>query len=87
MPSVDDAPLDGRLEARDRLRHDLKSPLTTISGRAQLLERVARRSTTMTATERAAMLAGLATIEAAVLVLVATIDAIGAEEAGPSPRP
>jgi hypothetical protein len=52
-------------------------PLTTIYGRSQLLARSIRRSPTLTAGERERLLAGTLAIEAAVLALVALIDAIG----------
>ena len=58
------------------VRHALKTPLTTIYGRAQLLARVVRRSPSLTEAERASMLDGLATIDAAVHELVRQIDAI-----------
>ena len=37
----------------DQLRHDLKTPLTTIHARAQLLERAIRRSPSLPEDERA----------------------------------
>ena len=61
----------------DQLRHDLKTPLTTIHGRAQLLERAIRRSPSLPEDERARMLAAVVTIEAAVRVMVPLIDSIG----------
>ena len=61
----------------DQLRHDLKTPLSTIYGRAQLLGRAVSRSPTLAYEERAKMLAGLATIEAAVREMVTRIDNIG----------
>jgi len=59
-----------------QLRHDLKSPLTTILGRAHLLTRTVRRSRTLTDDERARMLEGLAAIDAAVVAMVVIIDDI-----------
>jgi K+-sensing histidine kinase KdpD len=61
----------------DQLRHDLKTPLTTIHGRAQLLERAIRRSPSLPEDERARMLAAVVTIEAAVRAMVPLIDSIG----------
>ena len=81
MSLVDNTAPDEAAEARDRLQHDLISPLTTISGRAQLLARMIRRSATLTEPERSTLLDGLATIEAAVRTLVSRIDAFGREEA------
>jgi signal transduction histidine kinase len=61
----------------DQLRHELKTPLTTIHGRAQLLERAIRRSPSLPEDERARMLAAVVTIEAAVRAMVPLIDSIG----------
>ena len=57
----------------DQFRHDVVSPLTTIRARAQMLTRTVRRSS-LTDEEQAKLLAGLASIEAAVLAAVAAID-------------
>ena len=81
MSLVDNTAPDEAAEARDRLQHDLVSPLTAISGRAQLLARMIQRSATLTEPERGTMLNGLSTIEAAVHSLVTRIDAFGREEA------
>jgi nitrogen-specific signal transduction histidine kinase len=62
------------LNAVDQLRHDLKSPLTTIYGRAQLMTRTVQRSTTVSEEERAKLLAGLTVIESSVQRLVSVID-------------
>lgn len=69
------------LDRHDQLRHDLKTPLTTISGHAQLLGRAIRRSPSLTDEERARMVASLATIEEAVRVMVTSIEAMGREGA------
>ena len=58
----------------DRLRHDLRSPLTTIRGRAYLLARAVRRTPSLTDDERTRMLAGVAAIETAVAAMVVVID-------------
>jgi signal transduction histidine kinase len=79
MAPADVPPPDHSLDAHDQLQHDLKAPLTIVYGRAQLLARAIRRSPALSAAERAGMLAGLGTIEAAVLALVATIDTMGHE--------
>ncbi len=63
----------------DQLRHDLRTPLTTIRGRASLLGRAVRRSSSLNDAERTRMLDGLAAIEAAVLVLVAVINGMSRE--------
>jgi signal transduction histidine kinase len=61
----------------DQLRHDLKTPLTTISGHAQLLARAIRRSPSLADNERARILESLTTIEVAVREMVAVVDDIG----------
>jgi hypothetical protein len=81
MTLLDNTVPDEAAEARARLRHDLISPLTVISGRAQLLSRMIQRSTSLTEPEQGAMLDGLAAIEAAVPTLVTRIDAFGREAA------
>jgi signal transduction histidine kinase len=60
----------------DQLRHDLKSPLTTIHARAQLLGRAVQRASSLTDEESMRMLAGLVEIQAAVREIVAVIDAM-----------
>ena len=73
----------------DELRHELKNPLTTIHGRAQLLARAVRRSPSLADEEQAKLLGGLAAIEAAVLAAVTVIDGLsqqhldGRNEQGP----
>jgi hypothetical protein len=80
MSLHDDMAPDEAAEARDQLRHDLISPLTTISGRAQLLARMIQRSSGLTEPERSTLLGGLSTIEAAVRTLVTRVDAYGRED-------
>jgi signal transduction histidine kinase len=77
-PNEADAPLLP-YDPVDQLRHDLKSPLTAISGHAQLLGRAVRRSSSLTDAERGRMLAGLAEIEATVREMVVLIDAMSGE--------
>ncbi len=62
---------DERLE---RLRHDLKNPLTTIRARAQLLVRTVHRTPSLTDEERSKLLRGLAAIDVAVMAAVAIMD-------------
>lgn len=85
MSTADDA-FDGINPAPlDQLRHDLKSPLTTIHGRAQLLERAIRRSPALPEDERARMLTAVIAIETAVRAMVPLIDSVndaGAEGRG-----
>ena len=76
MPSADDPNVRPSLDPFDLLRHDLKSPLTTISGRAQLLSRAVRRSSSLTDEERGQMLEALATIQEEVRTMVSLIDAL-----------
>ena len=73
----EDETYDGRLhDPRDQLRHDLKSPLTTIRGRAYLMARAVRRAPSLTDEERMRMLDGVAAIETAVAVMVDVMDAL-----------
>ena len=46
-------------DALDQLRHDLKTPLTAIHGRAQLLARSIQRSSSLADDERMRLSAGL----------------------------
>ncbi len=83
MHAEDDAHADRPLDPLDRLRHDLRSPLTTIRGRAYLLARAVRRAPSLTDDERTRMLAGVAAIEAAVAAMVVVIDAMDDIRASP----
>jgi signal transduction histidine kinase len=85
MPCPDDADDVPPPDALDQLRHDLKTPLTTIHARAQLLGRAIRRSPSLTDDEQARMLESLATIEQAVQAMVSVIDAMGRGGADGSP--
>jgi signal transduction histidine kinase len=84
MPPEDESYTGGPLDPLDQLRHDLKSPLTTIRGRAYLLARAVRRAPSLTDEERRRMLDGVAAIETAVAAMVAVIDDIASNaDAGP----
>ncbi len=77
MCAVDDSP-DGFVhDAADQVRHDLLSPLTTISARTQLLARDLRRSPTLAEHERVRMLASITAMAAEVQTLCAVIDSMG----------
>jgi signal transduction histidine kinase len=76
MHAEDETHAERPLDPLDRLRHDLRSPLTTIRGRAYLLARAVRRAPSLTEDERTGMLAGVAAIEAAVAAMVVVIDGI-----------
>jgi signal transduction histidine kinase len=76
MSTADDASDGVNYAPLDQLRHDLKTPLTTIHGHAQLLGRAVRRSTSLTDDERARMLAAVAAIESAVRAMVPLIDSM-----------
>jgi signal transduction histidine kinase len=76
MHAADDSPDRVVYDAADQLRHDLLSPLTTISARAQFLERTIRRSPALADEERVKMLVGITAIETAVESLCAVIDAM-----------
>jgi signal transduction histidine kinase len=77
MSTADDASDGINSGPLDQLRHDLKTPLTTIHGYAQLLGRAIRRSPSLTDDERARMLASVLAIEAAVRAMVPLIDSMG----------
>ena len=84
MHAADGSPDGVVYNAADRLRHDLLTPVTTISGRAQLLARDIQRSPVLGAEERARLLEAVAAIEAAVRAMVAVVDSIGAGGREPS---
>jgi signal transduction histidine kinase len=79
------------LSRLNKLRHDLKTPLTTIRSRAYLLARTVRRSRSLTAEEQTRMLEGLAAIDAAVVAMVVIIDDIqghyGGDDGEKAPDP
>lgn len=77
MQAADDSPDGVGSDPADQLRHDLLSPLTSISARNQLLARDIRRASTLHEEERTQMLASLTAIETAVQTLCAVIDTIG----------
>ena len=79
MPVADDIPDGSVYDAADQLKHDLKTPLTTIYSRAYLLGRAARRAPSLTDEERGKMLEGVAAIETAVRTMSALIDTMGDE--------
>ncbi len=76
MHAEDETHAERPLDPLDRLRHDLRSPLTTIRGRAYLLARAVRRAPSLTDEERTRMLAGVAAIETAVAAMVTVIDSL-----------
>ena len=71
------------LDPLDQLRHDLRSPLTTIRGRAYLLARAVRRAPSLTDEERTRMLTGVAAIETAVAAMVAVIECLDGNRPAP----
>src|SRR5215218_7226039 len=77
MHAEDETGAERPIDPLDRLRHDLRSPLTTIGGRAYLLARAVRRAPSLSEDERTRLLASVATIEAAVAEMVVVIDGIG----------
>ena len=77
MHAEDETGAERSIDPLDRLRHDLRSPLTTIGGRAYLLARAVRRAPSLSEDERTRLLASVATIEAAVAEMVVVIDGIG----------
>jgi K+-sensing histidine kinase KdpD len=84
MPAADDAPDRLPYGPLDHLRHDLKSPLTTIYARAQLLARSIRGSPSLSEDERTRMLAGITAIEGAVREMVTVVE--GLSNAGDDDR-
>ena len=74
MSEKDDTPPDVVDDLLDQLRHDLKTPLTSIHGRAQLLARSIQRSSSLDDDERMRLLAGLTSIAVAVQEMVTLID-------------
>lgn len=80
MAPADHPSPDLPADALARMHHELKTPVTIIAGRAQLVARAIRRSPSLSNDERAGMLASLAAIDAAVVALVAAIEAIGQED-------
>ena len=76
MHAEDETHAGRPLDPLDRLRHDLRSPLTTIRGRAYLLARAVRRAPSLSDEERTRMLTGVAAIETAVATMVTVIDGI-----------
>ncbi len=83
MHAEDGTHAERPLDRLDRLRHDLRSPLTTIRGRAYLLARAVRRAPSLTEEERTRMLAGVAAIEAAVAAMVVVIDGMDGDPPSP----
>jgi signal transduction histidine kinase len=83
MHAEDETHAEHSLNPLDRLRHDLRSPLTTIRGRAYLLARAVRRAPSLTEEERTRMLAGVAAIEAAVAAMVIVIEGIDGDRPAP----
>ncbi len=83
MRADDETHAERPLDPLDRLRHDLRSPLTTIRGRAYLLARAVRRAPSLSEDERTRMLAGVAAIEAAVATMVTVIAGIDGDREPP----
>ena len=83
MHAEDETHAGRPLDPLDQLRHDLRSPLTTIRGRAYLLARAVRRAPSLTEEERTRMLAGVAAIEEAVVAMVAVIEGIDGDLPSP----
>jgi K+-sensing histidine kinase KdpD len=81
MRAEDETHAERPLDPLDRLRHDLRSPLTTIHGRAYLLARAVRRAPSLPEDERARLLTGVAAIETAVATMVVVIEDIDGDRA------
>ena len=76
MSAADDSPDGVADDAVDHLRHDLKTPLTTIYAHAYLLARRVRRASSLSDEEQGRMLDGVAAIEEAVRAMVIMIDGL-----------
>ena len=86
MHAEDQSRAEGPLDPPDpldQLRHNLRSPLTTIRGRAYLLARAVRRAPSLTAEERTRMLTGVEAIEAAVAAMVVVIEGLDGDRPAP----
>ena len=83
MQAEDGTQAGHSLDPLDLLRHNLRSPLTTIRARAYLLARAVRRAPSLTEEERTRMLAGVAAIEAAVAAMVIVIEGLDDERSSP----
>lgn len=82
MPTDDDSPDRFVHNAADQLRHDLLTPLTTISARIQLLARDIRRSPSLTDEERTRMLISATAVESTIQAMRAVIDTIDRKDRG-----
>ena len=80
MPTDDASPDGSAHDPGHQFRHDLKTPLSVVLGRAQLLARGVQRSPGLSDEERTKLLQGIAAIEATVHTMVTLIDGM----AGPS---
>jgi hypothetical protein len=76
MHAEDETQAGRPLDPLDLLRHNLRSPLTTIRARAYLLARAVRRAPSLSEEERTRMLAGVAAIETAVAAMVTVIEGL-----------
>jgi hypothetical protein len=87
MPAADDAPDGFVYYAADQVGHDLLTPVTNASARAQLLTRDIQRSSFLPEEERTRLLEGLAAIQTAVQTLCAVTDTIGRSSADGTAAP
>jgi hypothetical protein len=69
---------------RDLLRYRVLSPLTIISARTQLLQRIAQQTPRLTDLERAALLNGLAAILASARELGSSLELVIGQDAQPA---
>ena len=68
--------VDAAVAERDRLRYALLTPLTTITGRTQLLQRITEHTPGLTDLERTVLLDGLAATLVAVQQLGQRLEAL-----------
>ena len=74
MVPADDTPSAAFLGSRDRLRRELLTPITVISGHAGMLPRTVGAAPCLSLSDRARMLMDVAAIEDAARRLCAVVD-------------
>jgi hypothetical protein len=85
--SPEDPSSDPSAADRDRLRYELSTPLTVITGRAQLLQRQLLRANGLVNLERDQMLGNLAALLTEVHLLSTRIESVIGLEAAPCGSP
>ncbi len=83
--SPDDPQPDAAAAERDRMRHELATPLTTILSRAQLLQRQVLRADGLSTLDRTLLLGNVAAVLAAARLLESQLQALVPAEPGGDP--